>query len=446
MVALGEGIKENRLMNPKRNKGAISYRIEGVLFFIGLVMIYNLIGVAVINDNASSRLTYYDFYNQDENIDVVVIGSSRVYQGFNPLVFDENTGVNSFNLGTASQTLDASFYEIKESIKRYDIDTIYLSVEYDILTRNIGGQKNTWIISDYMRGLNKYEFIFDVCKPSEWPVMISRVYRYKNDISWNYCLNNIKAKLYPGFWKGDHSNNIYSNYDYYVYKGLNYGEKENEGYDYFAYKESYGEFDVVSPEHYNPKMIKYLKKSIDLCKKNGVNLVLVTMPESKFYISQAGEYELFTKFMNELAAEFDILYFDFNLLSDECFSDDEFANLDHLTLEGATHFSKILSDLYIDSNSHEFYDSFDDNLYIGIEGILYYVNEVDGKFQYTWRVFTKSPDNYLYRICTFSETMELIYDSKLQEDNSILLNEMPKVIIIEIYNIYGDWIGNAKFL
>lgn len=433
-------------MSLEKHNKTISYIIRGGLFCIGLVIIYNLVGIAVINDNTSSRLTYHDFYSQDENIDVVVIGSSRVYQGFNPLVFDENTGASSFNLGTASQTLDASYYMIKESIKRYDIDTIYLGVEYDILTRDIGGQKNTWIISDYMRGLNKYKFIFDVCKPSDWPIMLSRVYRYKNDISWNYCLNNIKAKLEPGFWKGEHCNNIYSNYAYYVYKGLNYGEKVNKGYDYFAYRESYGEFDIVSPENYNKDMIEYLKKSINLCKKSGVNLVLLTMPESKLYISRAGEYQLFTKFVNKLAAEYDISYFDFNLLSDGYFSDNEFVNLDHLTLEGSAHFSKILSDLYMDTNSHRFYDSLDDIQQTGIAGILYHIAEIDGKFRYTWNVVTNASDNYRYRIRSYSETMDLIYESELLETNSIIFSEMPKVLTIEIYNINGSWVGNAKFL
>lgn len=429
-----------------RDKESGLHIVRGLLFCIGLVIVYNLIGIAVIDDNVSVRLTYHDFYNQSENIDVVVVGTSRVYMGFNPVVFDESTGVNSFNLGTSSQTLDASYFVIKEAIKRYDIETVFLSVEYDILTRNIGGHKNTWIISDYMRGLNKYEFILEVCDPEEWPLMFFRVYRYRKDISWDYCLNNIRAKLCLEFWKYENSNDFYSNYNHYVCDGFNFGEKENEGYDYFAYKDSYGEFDVVRPEHYNNEMIEYLKKSINLCKSNEVNLVLITMPETNFYVGQAGEYDLFTEYMRELAEEFDVPYFDFNLLADEYFPDKEFLNLDHLTVDGAEHFSKVLSDLYNDSNSHEFYDSLSDDLRTGIDGVIYHVDEIDGKYQYTWDIISKSSDCYKYKICSYSINMDLIYESEIQEKNSILLDEKPQMIVIEIYSMDGNYIGKAKFL
>lgn len=405
-----------------------------------------MMGLFIIDDNTTTRLTYHDFYNQKENIDVVVVGTSRVHEGFAPAVFDKETGISSFNLGSSSQTLDASYYVIKEAIKKYNIDTIYLSVEFDILTRDIGGQKNTWLVTDYIRGQNKWQFILDVCDPEEWPLMFFRTYRYRNDISWDYCKNNFRAKCRPEFWNYENQNKYYTNINYYVYKGQNYSEKVNIGYDFFAYKDTYSEFDVVSPEKYNDEMINYLIKSIHLCEDNGVDLVLITMPESRFYISQAGKYDLFTQYINELAEVYGISYYDFNLLRDDRFSDDEFMNLDHLTFDGASHFSNILSDLYLDSDSHIFYNSINDSMYEGIIGIQYQVNDAGEDYQYTWNVIDETERDYKYRICGYSADMDLIFESNIQEEKSMMFSNKAKAIVIEVYSTEGRYIGKAKLL
>lgn len=420
--------------------------VKCVIFIFGIIALYNLVGIFVVNDNAATRLTFHDFYCQKENVDVVVIGSSRVNEGFNPYIADERTNINTFNLGTASQTLDASYYVIKESINRYNVNTIFLSVEFEILTRDIGGQKNTWIVSDYMTGVNKYEYVSDVCKPSDWPLMLSRVYRYKDDISLKNCLNNFKAKFNLAYWNYENQNKYYTNYSYYVGKGLIYREKVNEGYDFFAYKDSYGEFDEVNLEQNNDEMIEYLIRAINLCKSKNVNLILFTMPESKFYIAQSGKYNLFTQFMNNISEEYNVPYYDFNLLADDVFTDLEFANLDHLTFEGANHFSKILSDIYEDPNSHTFYSNIEDNLRGGVTGITYCVDEVDAGYRYQWNVMDTMEDAYKYKIYGYSADMNLIYESNVLDNTVIVLESNPEIIVIDLIDGDGEYIGNAKFL
>lgn len=430
--------KKEKIRKNTRNK-----LLASIGFFVVLTITYVVVLLAVEDTNSSTRLAFHDFYTQDK-IDLAVVGPSRVLNGFYPELADKELGISTFNMGTSSQTFDGSYYYLKELFKNYDPEVVYLDVEFDFLTREIGSQKTTWIMTDYMRGLNRYQYIFDVTDKSEWPIMLSGIYRYKKDISYEYCSNNLKAKFNAGYWRYDTDNEYYSNYHNYVEKGYVYKENLYPDYSIWAYRDGYSEFDEVSPEKFNDEAIQYLVSAIELCQKEGVKLVLITMPESNFYLEHSGDYASFSSYMNTLADEYGLQYYDFNLLANEKFEKDEFANLDHLNQKGAAHFTRLLCSMEKNSQELTFVTCLDDIKKDGIVGITY-TKEVreDGYGTLQWNI--ESYDEKVYNV----KVMEILNDQIVYESNRVegckleYLMFDDALTVMEIYDEDGEYIGNA---
>lgn len=418
--------------------------ITNVCFWIVFFLVYFVVHLAVADTNSSTRLAFHEFYNQDK-IDLAVIGPSRVYKGFYPELADQILGVNTFNMGTSSQTFDGGYYYLKELINNYKPEVVYFDVEFDFLRRGIGGQKSSWIISDYMRGINRYRYIFDVFDKKERPIMLSQIYRNKKNITWSYCKNNLMAKLDLNYWTFSSENKYYSNYGAYIGKGFVANSKKPYAeYTYFAYKDTYGEFDTVSPEKYNPETIDYLTKSIEICQKNGIKIVLITMPESNLYLSRAGDYQNFTDYINEIADKYKIEYYDFNLLVSDSFDDSEFYNLDHLTMEGAEHFTRLLCDLYKDSDNLIFTDSLNHVEKSGVIGVTYNLQEKkDGVYLLQWNIESYDATNYCVKIIQQVDGVP-VFESEIIKASAIdcaIVNNSE--VVMEIYDEKGSYLGNA---
>lgn len=430
--------KKRKTRKVARNKLAAS-----IGFFVVLFITYVFVLLAVKDTNSSTRLAFHDFYSQDK-IDLAVVGPSRVLNGFQPEIADKELGVSTFNMGTTSQTFDGSYYYLKELFKNYNPEVVYLDVEFDFLTRKIGSQKTTWIMTDYMRGLNRYQYIFDVTEKSEWPIMLSGIYRYKKDISYEYCSNNLKAKFNAGYWKYDTDNEYYSNYHNYIGKGYVYNDNLYSDYSIWAFKDDYSEFDKVSPEKFNDEAIQYLLSAIELCQKEGVKLVLITMPESDFYLEHSGDYAFFSSYMNTLANEYGLQYYDFNLLANEKFEKDEFANLDHLNKKGAEHFTRLLCSLEKNNQALTFVTYLDDIKKDGIVGITYTKEErEDGKGTLKWNIESYDEKVYNAKVIEIVDN-QIVYESNKVEECKLEYTLFDDALtVMEIYDEDGNYIGNA---
>ena len=98
------------------------------VMFIGCGEFFRYI---LIDDTGSyTRITFHEMYEQ-ENIDVLFVGSSHCYRSFIPEIFDDELGIASFNGGTSSQNLDGSYMVIKEAARYNDIKHVYLELYYN---------------------------------------------------------------------------------------------------------------------------------------------------------------------------------------------------------------------------------------------------------------------------------------------------------------------------
>ena len=101
--------------------------VAAVIAFCFLFLLCGKFFRYILVDDTSSytRITFHEMYEQD-NIDILFVGSSHCYRTFIPEILDKKLGVNTFNVGTSAQQMDGSFMVIKEAAK-YNNCLLYTS-------------------------------------------------------------------------------------------------------------------------------------------------------------------------------------------------------------------------------------------------------------------------------------------------------------------------------
>jgi hypothetical protein len=94
-----------------------------------------------------------------------------------------------------------------------------------------------------------------------------------------------------------------------------------------------------------PRQAYYLDKIVDLCREEGISLLLVTAPVSNVQFDRIRNYGDFHRAIAEYAARHNLPYLDFNMINAEkgLFGDEHFYDAGHLNDQGA----KIANAYYI---------------------------------------------------------------------------------------------------
>lgn len=92
-----------------------------------------------------------------------------------------------------------------------------------------------------------------------------------------------------------------------------------------------------------------LRKIIEYCGKNDIELVCFSSPMPDFRTCGAGDYDSYIQYISGLLAQFNIPYYDFNLCKENYFSYDSdlFMDDNHLNGVGAEKFSEIFSKFFV---------------------------------------------------------------------------------------------------
>lgn len=368
-------------------------RVLGALLFLCLFLgIEKVMEYALVNDtNEWSRAMFHDFYTREENIDTLFLGSSHVYCGVNPSVIAEKTGGSVFNMATPAQPLNGSYYLLREADKYNDISHVYLELYFGQSTREEGKFKEAdqlprnWRNTNYMKpSFNKLSYMLSMSEPSLWYMTFLPARRYWTD---SFEPEKIKETV--------RQKRTAAYADYYVENVLN-GVVETYAEDGFYYSEHRAEggvlYDIVKPEPFseNPMTEEaeaYLRKIIAYCKEEGIELTLYSAPVTDYQASLYGEYDRYVEQVAGIAAEYGLVYYDFNLCREEYLDltdDGLFRDKGHLNIWGAEVFSSFFADFFeglkSGALSYEtcFYPTYAEKLANGKERILGLVIESDG--------------------------------------------------------------------
>lgn len=393
------------------------------VMFIGCGEFFRYI---LIDDTGSyTRITFHEMYEQ-ENIDVLFVGSSHCYRSFIPEIFDDELGIASFNGGTSSQNLDGSYMVIKEAARYNDIKHVYLELYYNCAfdtykTRTEMTQ--TYIISDYLRpSLDKFQYLLDAS---------SKDY-YSNSFI-------LARRNWSKFFDADYVKNLlikkrtdaYKNYEYmyvtgesewYAGKGYVANKEIVANWNYFSTSGwSNINFDEVSDDWFHS-----LKDIIAFCEKKSISLTLISAPMPNFLLAGVGNYDEYIGLVQSVIEGTNVNYYDFNLCKEIYFPNTStlFKDADHMNYYGAETFCYLLADFINGKISEDelFYGSYDEkleNLEPTVFGISYHDEKTeDGETVRNCKIVSTGNNRLEYEISFITAEGEF---SKLQDfaDNRI---------------------------
>ncbi len=358
----------------------ISHFKKIVLFMVVVTAVIVSMNYLYVDDTDEfARYMLHEFYEEEENIDRLYIGTSHVFCGVNPVLLDEINGDNNFNLATGTQQLIASYYLLREADRIHNLDKVYLELYYDC---TVGGKGNvhdpstfpySWLVLNQMKpSLNKLTYILDLSEPAYYYMSFLPFMRYKEQLfNKEYVARVFQAK----------QSEIWKNYEYrhitrvddreYVMKD---GEKGFRICDRTPEQGGFFEQKQEEPLDENPiteESLEYLLKITEYCEEQEIDLVWIGYPLSDYQLVRKGEYDNYIRQLSDLAKQYQVPYYDFNLCKREyldlsqnsCWSD-----MGHLNTAGAELFTKFLGrfllaqeagdDIYQDC----FYNSYEEKI------------------------------------------------------------------------------------
>lgn len=206
--------------------------LAAVLVFVGFAHVQNYMYVNS-EDTWRERIIWHDFYENSGQIDRLYLGSSHVFYDLDPKILDQLNGQNNFNLASATQLLNGSYYLLREADRDNELQAVYLELYYFCTTKDnfrlnaegviTEGYKNWWNI-DYMKpSANKLEYMLKITDSDEYISTFIPFCRYREKLNDGEYIRQVIEK------KGAES---YAAYEYYCgYEdGSWYDEYQEKGY------------------------------------------------------------------------------------------------------------------------------------------------------------------------------------------------------------------------
>lgn len=236
--------------------------------------------------------TYRGFYRMEpDTVDIVFLGSSQVASGFCPQDLYNGFGLKSYNLGSNHQSLWASYYWLKEALQYQRLQVAVLDC-YELFRDCKKDEGGTRLAFDDMRwGKVKREAVKTVCQLNG--DLSAESYLFTNirfhtrwtdlgetDFTWGEFAAVPELK---GFW-------LY---------------REKCGYQDYVPLDVQAAGQDLEKASFQEEAKLYLDRIVELCRENGVELILVKTPT----LAETLERHLAIR---EYAEEKGLKFYDFN--------------------------------------------------------------------------------------------------------------------------------------
>ncbi|MDO5518842.1 MAG: hypothetical protein Q4F66_14895, partial [Clostridium sp.] len=229
---------------------------SAILLCIITFIIYLISPILDRNWNADKMLR--GMYGEDNNFDIVFLGSSHMNNSMNPDIIQEKCNLTSYNYGTGGQPISVTYHLLKEILANQPVPKmVVLDVYYLGLTDDYGEAHYISYVLDNMKfSKNKIEAIRSSVSSAEKLYYLLPFFRYHT--RWSYLTE-------------DDFNFDFSRYDY--INGFDSGT-EKYGYELESPSSQSSSITGEIPE----KSQNYLYKIIELSQEYGFDLVFVNAP------------------------------------------------------------------------------------------------------------------------------------------------------------------------
>ena len=299
---------------------------------------------------SASDLMWEGYYEQ-EDLDTLFVGSSLCKVSFNPLIFDECLGTNSYNMGTPSQAMSQTLRSVEIALKEHDIQTIIFGMSYSSFKHEPVGEAELTFEKARVTQRGGIQSIFDTInylysedvRTEEKSINFLFPWLYnRSEISLEMIKQNVSMKLQGK--SGSSDDPLLDNAPF--YKGYQNATTAVVNYDNRWVENSYWHYDA----EFDEDMIAELEELMQLCQEKGVELIIINTPRPSFDTTVCYEYfEDNEREFTELCEKYNVDYYDFNLAKQEAFQSqpDYYSDHEHLNEAGATAFANSLCELLI---------------------------------------------------------------------------------------------------
>lgn len=354
------------------------------------------------------RVYWHNFYNTDKNIDNLFLGSSHVFCDINPYQLDTINGMNNYNMATSGMRLNASYYSLKEAISRHDISNVYLELYYDLAIGATGdvysssSVANNWGCTDYMKpSLNKLNFIVSMCPRDKYLDTLFPFIRFRDKLFDSAYVGETVVKKMTT----DYKNYLYKTTDEngtieYMDKGFHNATIQLREEQLFW---SQGQkIDTIHPITESSE--EYLRKIIELCKNENINIVLFITPIYELQMLSTGDYDLYCESVKRIAGDYQIDFYDFNLCKQEYLDiqhREYFMNMGHLNAVGSWIFTdffwKVVNGTD-EKNKEFFFSTYKEKVRSGNPEVFGLISSDGGNSQYNIEIASNVEEGIEYRI------------------------------------------------
>ncbi len=336
------------------------------LFLLLMMLINSFFHFILIDDSESfTRIMMHEMYTQEEDIDVLYLGSSHCYRSLIPEVTDTIFNANTFNAGTSLQQLDATYAMLVETAKTNDLRHVYVELYYGVNGEIFADRTDmtaTYLISDYMKpSFNKLQLILNAGSSNHYVngFILGRR-NWEKLFDPGYIALTVKRKM----------SDSYKNYDYITIKGDTYRAKGFMANDMqFSGSSNYITSNDLGSAFYENYISedcrKYIIKIIEFCEKKDIKLTFFSAPMTDFSLITLGNYDSYIKQVKSLLDEYNVEYYDFNLCKTEYLNltDADYIDPQHLNTTGATKFSNLFGQFFTGELTEEiFHETYADRL------------------------------------------------------------------------------------
>lgn len=159
--------------------------LEMAVCVLCIITTGKLLDYILVAEDGFTKQLMTDFYNMEDNVDNIYLGSSHVHYNIKPEILDVISGENNYNLATGLQPMNTSYYLLKEAGKENKISHVYLELSCGLTTGDYGKIKtyeqlpNNWRVLDYVKpSLNKLQWILDISEPEYYYLSFFPARRY----------------------------------------------------------------------------------------------------------------------------------------------------------------------------------------------------------------------------------------------------------------------------
>ena len=281
-----------------------------------------------------------------EGIDTVVVGSSTGQRSFDPQVLDAALGTSTFNMATPAQELDDSCAAARQAIRDHNVRRVILAVDYESISTvnwpgshvafaraKMEGEPLPQAVADYWGLLTSASF-FD--GPDSISALFPWGYNHV-ELDAEHIATNLRDRL------GDTTS-------------VQAAERVMDGWTYYG--RGYGNYDGVldysmaqdhlsaagdGPADFSQQGLDWIQDICDLCRENGVQLIVVVTPRPAFNVLSYGEkYPEQMSRLQQVVEQGGGAFLDANMAKGGWWEpqDTDFYDGEHLNHDGAARFSQ----------------------------------------------------------------------------------------------------------